>query len=380
MQSVHSSVTHFHHQVIAINMEERHTFSEPRVAYGYDKLTWNVDVFREGVEDPVCTLVIDEESMPPRMRKKKIVWRLPETQESLPKFGIEEKKRLLELFKLEKKTRRKSKLKSFDVDDGSGPRGESTSSIQQQPQQEDCSVCVQAHNADQPSGCEMFKYTIEEKKDDVGVSHGTILSWASDERTQQEMQEMKSIEQTPSGLPIIMNDDIHPVAIPSTESYMKDMPPSIRPPPGLTTPNFTPSSRNTKYFSIPCTSCDAAVLLAQELMEVYYSSMTHGQQKDLLLYYFEGAVKSLSLGGAHSFCKSREEILLQLNSLQGSLWDVSAVVAQDGFMDSIVLLLTGNALPKTAPAPLSFSHSITLIKLPEGYQIHNDAMALMTPG
>jgi hypothetical protein len=99
-----------------------------------------------------------------------------------------------------------------------------------------------------------------------------------------------------------------------------------------------------------------------------------------LMHYFPGAVKSLSLGGAHSFCKSRQEILVQLNSLQGSLWDVSGVVAQDGFMNSVVLLLTGNALPKTAPKPLAFSHSITLIKVAGGYQIHNDAMSLMTPG
>ena len=60
-------------------MEDRHTVSEPRVCpTATDKnLAWEVDVYRENVPDPIETLRIDDESLPPRMRKGKVVWRLP---------------------------------------------------------------------------------------------------------------------------------------------------------------------------------------------------------------------------------------------------------------------------------------------------------------
>jgi hypothetical protein len=44
------------------------------------------------------------------MRKKKVVWRLPYSVDEVPSFGSDEKKRLVDLFKKEKKARRKSKI------------------------------------------------------------------------------------------------------------------------------------------------------------------------------------------------------------------------------------------------------------------------------
>jgi hypothetical protein len=345
-------------------MEDRHTFSEPRPAHGYDKLTWKVDVFREGVDDPVLTLVIDSDTMPPRMRKKKVVWRLPEDHETLPKFGVEEKKRMLELFKMQKKNRRKTKR---------GP-GSSPSPNEGPEASKDEDVLPEM-----PFDKKKENGIAEEKKEEQTLVAG--------EGTKQVVRNLPekvggAMVAPPPGLA----PDLGACLPPSAKMPLPREPPSSSsqhpssPPPGfkVSLPGVHDGPR--RYFPTPDNSETIAVALAQTFMDTYYSSMTHGKQEDLLMHYFPGAVKSLSLGGAHSFCKSRQEILVQLNSLQGSLWDVSGVVAQDGYMSSVVLLLTGNALPITAPKPLAFSHSITLVKVPEGYQIHNDAMSLMTPG
>lgn len=345
-------------------MEDRHTFSEPRPAHGYDKLTWNVDVFREGVDDPVLTLVIDADTMPPRMRKKKVVWRLPEDHETLPKFGVEEKKRMLELFKMQKKNRRKTKRGS-----GTGPSlDEGLEAIQDE-----------AILQEEPLDRKDRNGIAEEKKEEqvMPTGEGATLFFR---KRPEKVDEV--IVSPPPGL----KPDVGACLPPSVTIPLAREPPSNAsqppnsPPPGFKISLPSVHAGPSRYFTTPDNCETIGVTLAQTFMDTYYSSMTHGKQEDLLMHYFPGAVKSLSLGGAHSFCKSRQEILVQLNSLQGSLWDVSGVVAQDGFMSSVVLLLTGNALPITAPKPIAFSHSITLVKLPEGYQIHNDAMSLMTPG
>jgi Uri superfamily endonuclease len=93
-------------KTISFNMD-RHTFSEPRPVENASIPTWHVDVFRQGVPDPVLTLVINDSTLPARRRKKKVVWKLPDTIEETPNFGSDEKKRMLELFKQQKKTRKK---------------------------------------------------------------------------------------------------------------------------------------------------------------------------------------------------------------------------------------------------------------------------------
>ena len=361
-------------------MEVRHSFSEPRLAHGYDVLTWNVDVFREGVDDPVLTLVIDNDTLPPRMRKKKVVWRLPEDEETLPKFGVEEKKRLWELFKLQKKNRRKSKLRNSESD-GTSPNRDDELSAEELAMME---IIGREKHKDEILGAVNAKELVEEKKEDSAVSPSGVRPTASDQPPEQERDDERAVVPPPPGLtldaPAAGSSRPQSLMLATTKSTDHAAPSTNSPPPGFLSPSLSHVNNPVRFFTAPFTSDNMALELAQAFMDVYYSSMTNGLQEDLLMYYVPGAVKSLSLGGAHSFCKSRDEILIQLNSLQGSLWDVSGVVAQDGYLDSVVLLLTGNALPKTAPKPLSFSHAITLIKLRDGYQIHNDAMALMTLG
>lgn len=94
--------------------EDRHTFSEPRPIAGLALPSWDVDVYRDGVPEPILTLRVDETLLPARKsKKKKVVWQLPETVDQVPRFGADEKRRLLDIFKSLKKERRKSKRGSL---------------------------------------------------------------------------------------------------------------------------------------------------------------------------------------------------------------------------------------------------------------------------
>ena len=68
---------------------EAHAFvAEARVLHGNEKVSANydgpvfvVDVYRSGVDDPVDTVVVTDETLPPRKnRKGKVAWRLPDLE------------------------------------------------------------------------------------------------------------------------------------------------------------------------------------------------------------------------------------------------------------------------------------------------------------
>jgi hypothetical protein len=354
-------------------MEVRHTFSEPRLAVNCEKLTWNVDVYREGVENPVGTLTINEDTMPPRIRKKKVVWKLPDTNQSLPKFGVEEKKRLLEIFKLQKKDRRKSARRS----NGDGGGGGSSSS---------CNNGGVGGHDETMTRHENIPFEIKTQENkikqmSINASENGVLSF-------DDSPEIALLEERNAAIISTRSSQQKPFETLSSISSDPISPSSTCPPPG-----FSQSNPPATMLPVPrffCVSDDAhdeqgiAITLAQNFIDYYYSSITKGHYEELCCYYAPGVVKSLSIGGAHAFCKSRLDMELQFQSLRGSLWDVTGAVAQDGCLESIVLHITGNAIPKTTatPSPKSviFSHSITLIKFPEGYQIRNDAMSLITTG
>ena len=96
-------------------MEDRHNLSEPRPIEGLELPTWEVDVLREGVDTPIMTIRLDNKVLPPRKRKKRVVWKLPDSLEHVPKFGMEDKKRILELFKQQKKELRKQRKSSITM-------------------------------------------------------------------------------------------------------------------------------------------------------------------------------------------------------------------------------------------------------------------------
>lgn len=93
------------------SLEDRHFLSDPRPVPGLDLPTWEVDVHREGVEQPILTLRVDSKVLPPRKKKKKTLWKLPDSIETNPKFGEQDKRRVLELFREKKKELKKLKNK-----------------------------------------------------------------------------------------------------------------------------------------------------------------------------------------------------------------------------------------------------------------------------
>ncbi len=68
-------------------MEDRHSLSTPRPKSLVNINTlpvWLVDVYRKDVPNPVDTIEISEETLPPRVNKKgKVVWRLPTDNDHL---------------------------------------------------------------------------------------------------------------------------------------------------------------------------------------------------------------------------------------------------------------------------------------------------------
>ena len=93
------------------SLEDRHFLSDPRPVPNLDLPSWEVDVYREGVEQPILTLLVDAKSLPPRKKKKKTLWKLPDSIETNPKFGEQDKRRILELFREKKKELKKLKNK-----------------------------------------------------------------------------------------------------------------------------------------------------------------------------------------------------------------------------------------------------------------------------
>lgn len=67
-------------------MEDRHAISEPRLLSSTQP-SWLVDITRDGVNEPVDTIEINETTLPPRKKKGKVVWRLPSDAERLVSFS-----------------------------------------------------------------------------------------------------------------------------------------------------------------------------------------------------------------------------------------------------------------------------------------------------
>jgi hypothetical protein len=287
-------------------------------------------------------------------------------------FGMDEKRRLLDLFKQQKKSRKKGKRGSANPDEDDDDDPESSPSAVAVPRK----LCPEE------------EVTYSDKNEDSTLD-------------QQEL----SVETPPR---------------PPASPLLVDTPPALgqvqRPPPGLgnamststlkhasTSNPMDPSTSSLKnhslcdplppgfgmsllkieepttfqYFSISAVVENIPVELAKRFMETYYPSLT--QDQNMLPFFCPDAQKSLSVGTAHAFCGSRDEIGVQLSSLSGgSQWDVRGVVAQQGVAGSVILLLTGIVLvTKSAPHPFTFSHTISLIRISEGqYQIQNDALVI----
>ena len=363
-------------------MEDRHYLSEPRPVPGRPCPSWEVDILREGVDTPVMTLMIDNETLPPRKRKRKIVWQLPDSLDQMPKFGMEDKKRILELYKEKKKELRKlrksnSLVQSNGNDDneveGSGPgpnaqkNGGNKSKTTKQP-------------PENGSGTDKPKESLDSAKRVAP-------------RPQPTGPQATGATSAPPPPPGFMNghspgmdqqQSPPPVSAASTIPRQSSVGPPPPPPPGLgggistsPQPQHQPNSSNgssLRAFTVP----NNGSTLAQVVSEMYYQFLAHGYVQELMLHYVPGAPKSLTVGGATHLCNTQQDCMVQLQSLskQASYFLVKGLLQQPSVGGTVVVVITGVC---TQPQPLPFCHTLVMIPRAEGaFQIQNDALVFMT--
>lgn len=193
---------------------DSHSFSSPvPVECNNEGPAWTVQVIR-GDSLVVGTLHVDNTTLPPRRnpkKKNKVVWQLPTSATAVPTFGVHEQKRLWEMFKHQKKQRRKQFQKEGKLDD--------TTNVE--------TMVPTASNPDDPS-TEVAKTmkAISESSSTSAVSMSTCTTPFSD---MLEANNEGAVDSHPPGIivPAPPSPNIPP-GLPSP-------PPGLAPPPGLTT-------------------------------------------------------------------------------------------------------------------------------------------------
>ena len=392
-------------------MEDRHYLSEPRPISGLDLPTWDVDILREGVDTPIMTIRVDNETLPPRRRKKKIVWKLPDALDQNPKFGQEDKKRILELFK-EKKKEMKRKAKKSSItqeEEGGGGGGGENNGGQPAPLLRGVSSGMyedvgsdgsqKQHPASPSKGpppgftnMSISDDTQNEEKKKLVNGNTKTTSRPSDKKGPSPTQNSATPKASPppgrsSSTPKL------PPGISSTPSQQQkqQLPPPQ--PPGLAPseksstppqqsqqqpppPGIAPTPQQLRHFVVPPNST-----LAQVVTETYYLLLKHELTQELASYYAPTAQKSLTVGSAHAVCLNVDQRLLQLQSLVGMVVQIKGVLQQPTVGQGTLVLITGTCVQ---PHALPFCHSLVLVPSSVanngsvGFHIQNDALSFMT--
>jgi hypothetical protein len=389
---------------------------------------------REGVDTPIMTLKVDTNVLPPRKRKKKIVWKLPEDLDATPKFGLEDKLRILDLFKQKKKElkrQRKSQTQpngdgmSFGIsDDGSGEKEDrnkenkngspppppgfamSSLSVSDSGAADTSKPSAPKRPSSQPKPA-----TIEQAVNQPALNgHPDQSQWPPLNSTSPSLANQSAPPGVPkplstgqSQLPTITQPartslspppgipQSSPPGIPRSaqpgipQSAQPGIPQSAPPgiprsaPPGIpqsAPPGIPPQPPGLnpppfRQFLVPENST-----LAQVVTESYYVLLTRGLVHELSQYYTPTANKSFTVGGAHALCTHVEQRTLQLQSLSGMVISIKGVLQQPTVNGATLVLITGTCVQ---PHALPFCHSLVLVPVAAGgYQIQNDALCFLT--
>jgi hypothetical protein len=368
---LHTSVYSPSHPILKafIKMEDRHYLSEPRPIEDLGLPTWEVDIFREGVGTPIMTITLDSNSLPPRKRKKKVVWKLPDSFDQVPKFGMEDRKRIFDICKQQKKElkkQRKSKESySSDSPDADPPRAILQKQNSTASTSNDNSPKLPPIGSP-PPGFDVARISL---CDDV-----------------EKKEKLKPpLTKPPEGtngsarttIPNEKKETDPPRAPPeSIQPPHKDVrqhqpaPPGLAPePPGIV-PQQPPPIMNLRQFIVPPTST-----LAQVVTETYYLLLRQGLIHELIAHYAPTAQKSLTVGCAHAVCQKPEDRLLQLQSLVGMVVQIKGVLQQPTAGNGTLVLITGTCVH---PHALPFCHSLVMVPIGGGFQIQNDALCFLT--
>ena len=399
-------------------MEERHYLSDPRPIPDLDLPTWEVDIMREGVSTPIMTMTVDSTVLPPRKRKKKIVWKLPDNLDVLPKFGTEDKKRLLELFKQRKKElkrqRKSQTINQPNGDETPAPNSDgenqnqlnnkSSSSMSNGKKESLTKDHTNGHNnsriasAPPPPGFGMSKLSVDDKAENSELppkSQSPQTDTTKNRgKTSNQMQTNPTSSPNPEPLPSPPGLPQSPQMVTSSSSQQgrlyqpqetstskpvgnNNIQSSPPPPPGMPFPQQQPpglstnNNDNNRQFFVPENST-----LAQVVTESYYLLLGRGMVQELCQYYTPTAQKSLTVGGAHALCTHVEQRQQQLQSLIGLVVNIKGVLQQPTVHGATLVLITGTCVQ---PHTLPFCHSLVLVPVVSGgFQIQNDALCLLT--
>lgn len=451
-------------------MKDHHTISAPRETTSND-CSWEVDIYRKGVNEPVDSIIISDITLPPRKNKRgKIVWRLPVDKGILPSFGTDERRRILNLFKERKKIRRKVgscvATREF-VSNNKNTDTSSRSSHQKLPSQNipDPSYKLRSTIPSKNNNFSDFNPKMEcsgEKRCETLMTAKTALirpvfnnhlnvpqdfearsslmrsSEFITSNCRSVIREKKNIKNTLKSYTPKKNDNLLSNPHVLDETTVSSNPPEnfislsslenkieaeITSEHGINTPLHevsllqnrilreevsVGSSKKMRYISLQerchqehlyIASClmlshskqeqllnrsSFAVHSAKAFVSLYYPHVEDGRSVDLALYYTPHAQKSISIGGTHSVVTGKDDIVMQIASLAGTKFLVSGVVAQDAydfFGSNILITGVAHTVSSSHSSGIkTFAHSISLIpvKIPHYYQIHSDALSLMS--
>jgi len=327
---------------------ENHTFSDPVPVADAAIPTWQVDVLRPGVADSVGTLKISNDNFPPRKRKNKVVWKLPDDMDSIPKFGEHEKKRLWELFKQQKKERRrKSKLKDPNEEGG-------TKEEEQEPQGSSPPLAtITADSTPAESEEEQLQPQDRLADTDGGKSAGTALPPPPPGFDFASLSLDDSTKQIPNSSPLTQQS-------------------SSAPPPGL-----PPLSIPPRFFLHSPTQPPAT--LAATVASTFIASLTSGNILDWLGYYSVDAQQVLCMGSAHAVCQSMQDRFHQWQRLSKTVWECQGYTLQTVDETGILVNMTGRTMQQEE----CLAYNMTLILRPTNtassgleYQIANEVLSL----
>jgi len=399
-------------------MEDRHSLSAPRYI---GDLQWEVDVFRDTVEQPVETLLINSETLPPRTRKGKVVWQLPSDANKLPSFGAEDKRRIFDLFKQVKKQRKKEKAAAAKqqscgnnksnvdaqspslapINEPSSSSSSSSATTAKNPEvvpvAKPYAVATTANAANDSKSTTPSKSKKKGKsksptpkkkgesseKQKMKIAAETIVSAekssgnasqadAATNALNSSLQDQMTLSAEERLIPEVSLDKKEETQTPLKQQHQQSQ---------CTTPStdqraaIDPNNNNAPsvaaqpppvrfqraFVTNPAEVGSLSVSAAKQFVDRYYTSVQEGISLELACHYTEKAQKSVSVGNAHSVVTGYESIALQLASFRGATFTMRGVVAQDTPDGGAHLLVTGVMIPaEGAGLPSSFAHSVVL--------------------
>ena len=288
--------------------------------------TWRVQVFRHGVEDPVDELVVHRDNLPSRKRKGKIVWKLPDSVDQLPKFGEPERKRLYEIFKEQKKERRKKlKEQTQQVDQGSTETEEMTP-----PGSEDERL------AEAPK---RSKSAFSKVPDEATISaHAPVTSPM--------LQSMTSPAQRPS----------------TTQPPM--------PPPGFGMEQLSLDDPRARSFPLHSITQP----LGATVVQTFLRCIAARQMEEWIAHWAPNCSKTLLMGTAQAQARNSAEGLQQWSSLAQGSWDCLGWTFEEVTASQPIVVLTGRTLQHNKP--MAFSLTLCLQQSQDGMLISREVLCL----